>query len=172
MTRKQSPNRIVGTGPASGAWTIGPAVASGNHAVPLYTSIGNWPTWFYPEPEPSMTPVTAYGVLERIRWDNADQSFERTRNRKAAGILMHALTWHAITLLDDPDVKPEGYLFGMVVKTTWDMPEWEWVYAYRGKKLTTRKATDIRNAKQAKSAYKELRSMFDGKAASIQAKRR
>ena len=49
-------------------------------------------------------------------------------------IVMHALTWHFLSISGDVDVDvPNMLLLGTRVITTWDMPEWDYQFSYPAK---------------------------------------
>ena len=153
MTRKRK-QHVPQLNPASG----GPVPQSAPVWITgTFTNTANWPLgtigWDLVQ-DPDPCPTTAYGVLERIDFEEPDPNridrriFYREPRVRPVGILMHALTWHVVSQLRDErvDVKAKT-IVGIPVTTTWDMPEWAWVFAHAPKRRTPMIRDDMELAK-------------------------
>lgn len=136
------------------------------------TNVGVW--WRMDlelDPKPETRPIvypeyfssasSTKGMYDRITTDI------RHSYASPAGILMHRMSWHLL-VQDRPDFGEgadqitvagdgrTGYLMGVPVRTTWDMPEWEYVLAWPVKQPATKIPRD--DMKLARQLYEDAKS--------------
>jgi hypothetical protein len=110
----------------------------GNSSAPLTGYFSSGGSFWFDEQEDLPTNQPR-GFMRAIRKDLGEAT------GKPSGVLMHGLTWfelikHAENADEPQSIKvidnTTGYVFGIPVRTSWEMPEWEWVFAREAKPIS------------------------------------